>query len=640
MEKKIEKKNYKNKNITKYNKYIQLNNSTLNNTLKIKVLHLKNLHEKLNKQVLKLISSEKKENLNYTKNNTISNISVVNKEIHELIKKNIKNKTKIDLENKVKDFISIKISENKLNFTENKKISNKNNLKKIVKEFKQENNIEQSIKILNNSNLLNYFYEKIDTISYKIVSIFKKVLKNIIENPNDYSGTDKIDLNFQNITNEIQNSFVSELKNYNNTDINLKKNQSNKTKEGKSLEKIKTKINEIKNEKNLIENIKLIKNITNSLVTKKNEKNNLLLENLNGKNKNNSLQNNTSIVVKPKHELRNKTLKNGKKNNRENLGSLQTNFIEKKKKPIILSEVSKQNIELNKTKINEINKIINKSKIYLKLNYIRLNKTKKTIGLNNSIKKNSQKINATKSTNISQLIKTNVSDINKTNEKKLSLQNKTSDVKKLTHLEKTIFKHNNNSTNNIKNNNNTKNFFYKFTQMNIKSKLFLDIKNKILSKIPNLKNLMKNSTILNSLHKKNFTILENSTNYKDNLNLSKISKLKNINMTLVKQILFKNLNNNKLNKTNIEKLENKILNSTTVSLLKKKNDTLENKILFSGNKHEVKFLRNEENKKKDLKIENKLAIIKINPNTNEKDVDDKSVISELLKNFGKRLKRN
>ena len=640
MEKKIEKKNYKNKNITKYNKSIQLNNSTLNNTLKIKVLHLKNLHEKLNKQVLKLISSEKKENLNYTKNNTISNISVVNKEIHELIKKNIKNKTKIDLENKVKDFISIKISENKLNFTENKKISNKNNLKKIVKEFKQENNIEQSIKILNNSNLLNYFYEKIDTISYKIVSIFKKVLKNIIENPNDYSGTDKIDLNFQNITNEIQNSFVSELKNYNNTDINLKKNQSNKTKEGKSLEKIKTKINEIKNEKNLIENIKLIKNITNSLVTKKNEKNNLLLENLNGKNKNNSLQNNTSIVVKPKHELRNKTLKNGKKNNRENLGSLQTNFIEKKKKPIILSEVSKQNIELNKTKINEINKIINKSKIYLKLNYIRLNKTKKTIGLNNSIKKNSQKINATKSTNISQLIITNVSDINKTNEKKLSLQNKTSDVKKLTHLEKTIFKHNNNSTNNIKNNNNTKNFFYKFTQMNIKSKLFLDIKNKILSKIPNLKNLMKNSTILNSLHKKNFTILENSTNYKDNLNLSKISKLKNINMTLVKQILFKNLNNNKLNKTNIEKLENKILNSTTVSLLKKKNDTLENKILFSGNKHEVKFLRNEENKKKDLKIENKLAIIKINPNTNEKDVDDKSVISELLKNFGKRLKRN
>jgi hypothetical protein len=260
------------------------------------------------------------------------NISMLNKtKLHPQVKKNNTLNNKTHLEKNIKDFISKKLINNNINASNIHNIRNRE-IKKIVADFQAEeikkiNKNNTIIISYNNKSLCNnsmmvkidsneskkeklnkksteLLYKNIDKVSERLTSMFKKVLKDIVLNPSDYILDIKLDNNLSFMREEIKNSLSesieipvkNEFKNFNITKNLLKNNEINKKIDQKVNKATpSTKVN--KTAKKIIETIK---NLTHNFINKSHEINFIQTKSIKGNRitKNNFANNNATNVKK------------------------------------------------------------------------------------------------------------------------------------------------------------------------------------------------------------------------------------------------------------------------------------------------------------------------------------------------------
>lgn len=618
---------------------------------------------------------------------------------------NINNRT--HLEKKIKDFISQKIMNKSLNVSSIHNISDIQ-IKQILSDFhsKEKNVLQNNLKDRKNRNLkfnlsLNktkslyinknhkedmnktrqIIYQNIDKISNKLTFIFKKVLKDLLEDLNIHEINSRIEHNISELKNEIRDSLSQPLNNSNHliykSDKIKKKTISPKSEIDKKhlinkSDNIKKKTISPKSEINQIQFINKTNNIKKKSISPKSEiqkkiqQNNNIIKYINNstsskyagilKNLTDNIAKNTATEI---NFLQKNTNSVAKKNNlkKNSLTNKSKKSIENKKEIHNLQKAKKEKIDKNRgEKLSNITKsdVINKQIRFVFENsfskmipheknsekaYQSFNKNKREEEINKkSFHHIREKINQLKKykTLPEAKIHKNIEIKNATKASSIKANLK-KDLKNLTqlinHKNKTI-EHDKSPSNSI-----------------------FEMEKKIISQLPLLKKFIEKIKIIDD--KKNLSI-HNKTDIKLEINNKKILESNHE----IKKLILINKNITVQNKTKgplIEKNFTKILNERKiqadknstilkqemkVELIKMKEEVIKinstsivSKVNNSINHSDIK-LKSEPTKEKEKKVEksNNLGKKK-KEEIVDLEIDDNSMMAEILKTYKNKFKK-
>lgn len=585
---------------------------TKSNEIEKKVLKPKN--KSLNNKNIKLKNSS---NLNQTNSKNFINSD-----------KTFNNKT--HLEKKIKDFIKQKILNKTLNVSNiynvskkeihkivsdfhEKEIKKTNNIRTVV-ENKKSSSITKEILIKNLSNNLKIensilkskelLYKNIDKVSDRLSQMFKKVLKDIVLNPFDYILEGKLENNLSFMKQEIKSSLSESLENLNKNDIkmiNTTKNIVHNNIDNDIKEKVKNNdglSNLNKTSKDLVQTIRNLSNMYNK------------------SNKLNFIESKSAInnkYVKKGSELKNDSLNNRKETNKE-IDNLINKKIDKNDKiDFILKKSYSKKIAVafqtnssiyNSSKMKNKDHYLNEADYKLK-NFIH-NKATEFDKINLILNKT---FNSTKDKVLNKSIKYN------NNNKNLIIKNKT-----------------------LKNNKiiNKQEFQKIIKKIESEKKSLYEIEKKIISKLPKIKKILEDKKVnipiikeeINKMDRKpekqgyNINLKNNHTNIND------VNKALNINISSLennKSIKEKEIKSSK----NLRK-ENNLPSQT--------NDNNKNSIFSNLNLNKKSISQVNKNDQKEIHSLSKAKMVKTEKVKENLEIDDGSVMAEILKAYKNRIK--